>query len=91
MSDALRFDVTQLLCRRDALTTNETSPTSVVFLFAAHTDGTLDPVRNTGNTPFQGLLEQLEPMRERKGAVRGVILLTVAETEMDRDPIFRFC
>lgn len=89
MSDALSSDVMQLLCRRDALMTNETFPTSVVFLFAAHTDGTPDPVRNT--QIFQGLLKQLEQIQEKKAAVRGDNLLTVAKTEMNRDPIFRLC
>lgn len=71
------------------LTTNETFPTSVVFLFAAHTDGTSDPVRNM--QIFQALLEQLEQIHEKDAAVRGDILLTVAKTEMDRDLIFWFC
>lgn len=71
------------------LTTNETFPTSVVFLFAAHTDGTSDPVRNM--QIFQPLLEQLEQIHEKDAAVRGDILLTVAKTEMDRDLIFWFC
>lgn len=66
--------------------TNETFPTSVVFLFA---DGTPDPVRNT--QIFQGRLKQLEQIQEKKAAVRGDNLLTVAKTEMDRDPIFRLC
>lgn len=71
------------------LTTNETFPTSVVFLFAAHTDGTSDPVRNM--QIFQALLEQLEQIHEKDATVRGDILLTVAKTEMDRDLIFWFC
>ena len=61
----------QLLCRRDALTTKETFPTSVVCLFAAHTDGTPDSIRKM--QIFQGFLEQLEQIQEKKAAVSGDI------------------
>lgn len=87
MSDALGFDVVRLLCRRGALTTNESLPTSVVLLFAAHTDGTANPVRCT--QMFQGLLEQLEQTEGRgEHTAREDILLAVARSEMDIDPIF---